>query len=114
MTRILCAQLAPRIGDLAANRELTVEAIRRGVTDGAEVIVLPELVASGYVFDSRQEAASLAITSAHGLFADWASAAGSAVVFGASLCQVDLGIWLYGCWWRVREVTGPKSWRAGC
>jgi predicted amidohydrolase len=82
MTRVACLQLAPRIADLAANRELTLGAIRAAVEDGADVVVLPELATSGYVFASREEAASVAIPADHELLREWAAAAGRAVVVG--------------------------------
>ncbi|MBJ7603258.1 MAG: hydrolase [Candidatus Dormibacteraeota bacterium] len=84
MARIICQQLAPQIADLAGNRRLSVEAIRAAVQGGADVVVLPELVTSGYVFESREEAASVAITPSHRLFAEWALAAarGPSVVVG--------------------------------
>jgi predicted amidohydrolase len=71
--RVACRQLAPRVGDLDGNRALSVAAIRDAVAKGAEVVVLPELVTSGYVFASREEAASVAITADDSLFAEWAS-----------------------------------------
>ena len=84
MTRVVCRQLAPRIADLAANRALSVAAIRAAVDDGADVVVLPELVTSGYVFASPHEAASVAITPDDELFAAWSAEAarGGAVVVG--------------------------------
>lgn len=83
MTRIVCRQLAPRVGELGPNCELSVQAVSDAVAQGAEVVVLPELVTSGYVFESRQEAASMAITPDHELFGFWAdAAAGQAVVVG--------------------------------
>lgn len=70
---IACQQLAPRVGDLEGNRALAVAAIRDAIAHGAEVVVLPELVTSGYVFASREEAASVAITADAPLFAEWAA-----------------------------------------
>jgi predicted amidohydrolase len=70
--RIACQQLAPRIGDLDGNREMSVAAIREAVALGAQLIVLPELVTSGYVFESREEAASVAISAGDPLFEAWA------------------------------------------
>lgn len=68
---------------------MSAESIRHAVDDGADVVVLPELVTSGYVFASRAEAASVAITPAHRLFADWAAEAarGPAVVVGG-FCEL--------------------------
>lgn len=82
MTRIICVQLAPRIADLAGNHARSVAAIRDAVRAGADVVVLPELATSGYVFASRDEACSVAITAEHALFRDWQAAAGGAVVVG--------------------------------
>lgn len=89
MTRVVCQQLAPRIADLQANRELSVQAIREAVAAGADVVVLPELVTSGYVFASREEAASVAIAPEHPLFADWAAEAarGPSLVIGG-FCEL--------------------------
>ena len=55
---------------------------------GAQVVVLPELITSGYVFESMAEARSVAITPEHGLFGDWSALAakGSAVVV-AGFCE---------------------------
>ncbi|MNK93229.1 (R)-stereoselective amidase [compost metagenome] len=61
-TVVACCQLAPKIGDLAHNRTLTERAIRQAALQGAQVVVLPELVQSGYLFADRFEALSLAET----------------------------------------------------
>jgi predicted amidohydrolase len=70
MTRIACCRLAPRVGELAFNRELVLRALE-GVE--ADIVVLPELVTSGYVFASREEAASVAIAAADPLLREWGS-----------------------------------------
>ena len=59
-TVVACCQLAPKIGDLTYNRKLTERAIRSAAYQGAQVVVLPELVQSGYLFADRSEALSLA------------------------------------------------------
>lgn len=84
MTRIVCQQLAPRIAGLEANRRLSVDAVAAAVRDRADIIVLPELVTSGYVFQSAQETASVAITANDQLLQEWSAAAGrgGAVVIG--------------------------------
>jgi NAD+ synthase (glutamine-hydrolysing) len=46
--RIALAQLNPTIGDFAGNRDMIVDALRRGRAAGAELCVLPELVITGY------------------------------------------------------------------
>jgi predicted amidohydrolase len=93
MTRIVCQQLAPRIADLAANKALSAAAIRGAVDRGADIIVLPELVSSGYVLSSAAEAASVAITPQDALFSAWAAEAarGGAVVIGGFCEQGDDG-----------------------
>ena len=57
---VACCQLAPKIGDLAHNRRITERAIRAAALQGARVVVLPELVQSGYVFHNLGEALALA------------------------------------------------------
>lgn len=61
-TLVACCQLAPKIGDLAYNRTLTERAIRSAALQGAQVVVLPELVQSGYLFTDREEALALSET----------------------------------------------------
>lgn len=53
-----CCQVAPKIGDLAYNRKLTERVIRIAASRGAQIVVLPELVQSGYLFADRDEALS--------------------------------------------------------
>ena len=47
-------------------------AVADAVDDGADIVVLPELVTSGYVFESTDEARACAITPDHPVFAAWA------------------------------------------
>lgn len=54
--RVVCHQLAPRIGDAEYNRALTERAIRGAASLKAQLIVLPELIQSGYAFSDREEA----------------------------------------------------------
>jgi predicted amidohydrolase len=88
VTRIACQQLAPAFGDLAANRELARAAIAEAVADGADVVVLPELVTSGYMFASVEEAAALAIAPGHEILGEWAAdAARAGIVLAAGFCE---------------------------
>lgn len=89
MTRIACQQLSPVIGDLAANREIALAAIREAVDDRADVVVLPELITSGYMFESPQEAAAVAITPDHEILAEWAAQAAAAnIVLAGGFCEL--------------------------
>jgi 5-aminopentanamidase len=57
---VACCQLAPRVGDADANRALARAAIVDAAARGAQVVVLLELVNSGYVFAGVDEARGLA------------------------------------------------------
>ncbi len=46
--RVALAQLNPVVGDLAGNRDLVLEAMARADSEAADVLVLPELVLTGY------------------------------------------------------------------
>jgi len=94
MARVVCQQLAPRIADLPANRERSVRAVAEAIDAGADVVVLPELVTSGYVFASTDEAAAVAITPGHAVFTEWAAEAarGPALVVGGFCEQGDDGL----------------------
>jgi predicted amidohydrolase len=47
--RVALAQVAPRLGDLDANRQLIADRLRSAATEGAELIVFPELALTGYL-----------------------------------------------------------------
>jgi predicted amidohydrolase len=73
--RIACHQLAPVIGELDANRERALAAIAAAADAGAQVVVLPELVTSGYVFADADEARALAEPADGPTLAGWAARA---------------------------------------
>jgi 5-aminopentanamidase len=58
--RVAVHQLAPVIGDLVGNRARALAALDAAADAGAQIVVLPELVASGYVFRDATEARALA------------------------------------------------------
>lgn len=53
-------QMAPRIGQKQDNLARSVELIERAAARGTHLVVLPELVNCGYMFESREEAFALA------------------------------------------------------
>jgi 5-aminopentanamidase len=58
--RVAVHQLAPIVGDLDGNRARAIAALDAAAAAGARVVVLPELVVSGYVFRDAGEARALA------------------------------------------------------
>lgn len=58
--RVACCQMAPEVGNKADNLARSADFVERAAAGGANVIVLPELCSSGYVFESRAEARALA------------------------------------------------------
>jgi predicted amidohydrolase len=67
--QVRCAQLAPVLGDLQANGRAVLAAVERAVVDHVDVLVLPELATSGYVFRDRDEAVASALSADAPLFA---------------------------------------------
>jgi 5-aminopentanamidase len=59
-TAVACCQLTPQFGNPPANRDLAAAAVAAAAGHGAAIIVLPELMSSGYVFESKSEACALA------------------------------------------------------
>ena len=88
MTLVAAVSTAPVIGDLAGNGRIGTAAICTALVAGAQLVVLPELCTSGYVFESPEEAASVAITAGDPLFAEWAELAQPArAVVVAGFCE---------------------------
>ncbi len=56
VTRIACLEIEPKITALDENLEKTLSFIEKAASQGANLIILPELCVSGYVFNSRAEA----------------------------------------------------------
>lgn len=60
LIRVAAVQTRAVTGETEANTAAALEAVHAAIDDGAQVLVLPELGNSGYMFDSREEAYSLA------------------------------------------------------
>ena len=88
--RIACAQMEPVVGRKEANVARTLECIEEAAGKGADLIVLPELCNSGYVFETREEAFALAEeVPGGGTTGEWVAAAarhGIHVVAGIAEC----------------------------
>ena len=56
MTGVCGVQLAPRLGDPAGNAALIAAEIEAAAAEGAELVVFPEAVLTGYLFRSLEEA----------------------------------------------------------
>jgi len=62
--QVAVAQLAITVAEPDANRQAAADAVAEAAAVGARLVVLPELCDSGYVFDSADEARSLAAPAA--------------------------------------------------
>jgi 5-aminopentanamidase len=92
VTVVACCQLTPVFGDPAANRELAAGAVQRAAQRGANVVVLPELVSSGYVFRSQAEAAASAEAADGPTVSRWARlAAEHQIVIVGGFCETAGG-----------------------
>jgi predicted amidohydrolase len=87
--RIACCQVSPDVERAALNPVALREAIAAAVADGAQLVVLPELSNSGYVFQSAEEAEAAAIPRDGELLRGWAEEArrGEALVVGG-FCEL--------------------------
>ena len=59
-TCVASVQMAPAIGEVAANVARSIELAEEAAGQGARLVVLPELANTGYMFASREEAYALA------------------------------------------------------
>ena len=86
---VACCQTVPDVEHPATSIAQTRAALRAAVELGAEIVVLPELCHSGYVFASAEEARAAAVPADGELLAGWAAEAarGDAVVIGG-FCEL--------------------------
>jgi predicted amidohydrolase len=103
---VACCQIAPRVGELAANRAACWEAARRAAGEGARIVVLPELASSGYVFHDRAEARTLAEPLDGPTVTEWVTLADRlGITLVGGLCELGDDGLLYNT---AVIVTGPR------
>lgn len=59
VVKVACVQMQPKVGHKDVNIKKSLSMIAEAARNGANLIVLPELANSGYVFNSREEAFEL-------------------------------------------------------
>jgi 5-aminopentanamidase len=88
-TTVACCQVPLQVGMLEANREACLGAAECAVLDGAGIIVLPELAASGYVFSSPEEARALAEPVSGPTVSGWTDlAARTGITIVGGICEL--------------------------
>lgn len=94
--RVACCQFATDVEHPDQSALRTREAIAEAVTAGAQIVVVPELSNSGYVFASEEEARAAAIAPEDPVLEGWAAEArrGDAVVIGG-FCELGADGRLY-------------------
>ena len=60
LVKIACCQIEPHVGQKEENVDKTVRFAEEAVSHRADVILLPELANTGYVFETREEAFGMA------------------------------------------------------
>lgn len=92
-TTVACCQVALRVGDLEGNRARVLSAVEEAAAQGAQVIVVPELANSGYVFRDAAEAESLSEPVDGPTVAGWVQLARRlGVVLVGGFCERGAGV----------------------
>ncbi len=87
--RVACCQIEPHVGSPESSAARARAALAAAIDRDAQIIVLPELCNSGYVFRSTAEALAAAVPADGALLAGWVqeAARGDAVVIGG-FCEL--------------------------
>jgi predicted amidohydrolase len=89
-TVVACCQLELRVGETEGNRAAAAAAVRWAAAQGANVVVLPELTNSGYVFADRAEATACAEPLDGRTVSQWSALAREhELVIVGGLCEED-------------------------
>ena len=90
---VACCQLAPRVGELSRNRADARAAIVEAAGRGARIVVLPELMNSGYVFTDAAEARACAEPLDGPTVGDWTALAREhELVIVGGVCEDDASV----------------------
>lgn len=91
--KVVCAQVAPVMLDVDANRSMLRSVIREAVSEGADLVVLPELATTGYMFSSPAEAREVAQPAVGGALKDWADELkGTSAMVVGGFCELTDGV----------------------
>jgi 5-aminopentanamidase len=85
---VRCHELAPAIGDFEANLRLIDHAVDDAMRAGVQLLVLPELVTSGYNL-TPHEARATALVAADPVFERWTSRLHEGSVLVLGFCELD-------------------------
>ena len=107
MLRCAVAQYGPRLNDPSGNREQALTWIRAAADAGAGLVVLPELAATGYAFDSVDEAQRGAEAGAEFVAVVAAAAAARDIDVVAGFAEFE-----DGTRYNAAVVAGPEGVRA--
>jgi predicted amidohydrolase len=89
VVRVSAAQLSLQVGDVEANRSAASGAIASAAERGVQVLVLPELTQSGYVFRSPEEARTMAEPVEGPTVSGWCQASADlGLVLVAGFCEL--------------------------
>lgn len=93
MTTVACCQVPLAVGDLEGNRARVSTAVVEAARRGAQVVVVPELASSGYVFHDSAEAQALAEPVDGPTVTGWAALARRlGVVVVGGFCERGAGV----------------------
>jgi predicted amidohydrolase len=91
--KVVCAQVAPILLDVESNRKMLRSTIREALAGGADLVVLPELATTGYMFTSAAEAREVAQPAFGGALDDWAhELQGTNAMVVGGFCELADGV----------------------
>lgn len=91
---VRCHEIAPVIGDFAANLAAVTDAIRSAASEQIQLLVLPELATSGYYLHDAAEAMRSALAPTDDAFREWAGLLTPDMAVVVGFCE-NLGGVLY-------------------